>query len=51
MTTYFIGGAAGSALGVWAWGSWGWLGVCVTASALALLAVVSWCVDLRVERR
>ncbi len=36
MTTYFAGGAAGSALAGWAWWRWGWDGVC--ALALTLIA-------------
>jgi predicted MFS family arabinose efflux permease len=41
MTCYFIGGSAGSLLGIWAWSLAGWTGVCVTGlvlSAAALLA-------------
>ena len=36
MVCFFVGGSAGSALGAWAWGRWGWPGVC--GVSLALLA-------------
>ncbi|MEE6286932.1 MFS transporter [Georgenia sp. MJ173] len=51
MTSYFIGGAGGSAVGVWAWTTWGWHGVCVVAAALGLAAIAAWTVDLRAARR
>jgi predicted MFS family arabinose efflux permease len=28
MVSFFVGGATGSGLGAWAWGQWGWPGVC-----------------------
>lgn len=34
MTVSFIGTAAGSALGLWVWQSWGWSGVCITGALL-----------------
>ncbi len=37
MTTYFAGGAVGSALAGWAWWRWGWSGVC----ALALILITA----------
>ncbi len=37
MVCFFVGGSTGSALGAWAWGRWGWPGVC--GVSLALLAV------------
>lgn len=41
MVTFFVGGSIGSALGAWAWGQWGWVGVCaVSLSAIAAAAVV-----------
>lgn len=47
MTSYFIGGAAGSALGSLAWQRGGWAGVCVLGVVLALAAAVVWIQDAR----
>ena len=41
MTCYFIGGAAGSALGTQAWTRYGWNGVCAVGIALALAALLA----------
>lgn len=41
MTCYFIGGAAGSALGTLAWTRHGWTGVCVVGIALAVAALLA----------
>lgn len=38
MCAYFSGGAAGSALGSWAWAAWGWSGVCLVGAGFAMLA-------------
>ncbi|PLZ02545.1 MFS transporter [Burkholderia sp. WAC0059] len=38
MVCYFIGGAAGSAVGVSAWHAFGWTGVCVAGLAFSALA-------------
>jgi predicted MFS family arabinose efflux permease len=38
MTSYFLGGALGSALAGYAWHHFGWNGVCVTGATLLLLA-------------
>jgi len=38
MTTYFVGGSLGSALGTWAWTQFGWPGVCATGAGFALVA-------------
>ncbi|WP_433852625.1 MFS transporter [Stenotrophomonas nitritireducens] len=40
MTCYFIGGAAGSALGTLAWTRSGWTGVCAVGIALAVAALL-----------
>jgi predicted MFS family arabinose efflux permease len=40
MVTFFLGGAAGSALGAYAWQHWGWVGVCAVGALLPLLASV-----------
>jgi len=42
MTSYFLGGSAGSALGTWAWSAGHWPGVCGLAAALALVALVNY---------
>lgn len=47
MTSYFIGGAAGSALGSVAWQRGGWAGVCVLGVVLSLSAAVVWIQDVR----
>jgi predicted MFS family arabinose efflux permease len=39
MTTYFVGGSLGSALGTWAWDRWAWPGVCAIAAGFAFLAL------------
>ena len=41
MTCYFIGGAAGSALGTQAWTRSGWTGVCTVGIALAVVALLA----------
>ena len=51
MTSYFIGGATGSALGSVAWSTHGWAGVCVLGLALAVVSVAVWVLDLRVASR
>lgn len=42
MTSYFIGGAAGSLISASAWQHAGWAGVCVAGSVLALLNLLVW---------
>jgi predicted MFS family arabinose efflux permease len=42
MTSYFIGGSAGSALGVGVYGAAGWTGVCWLGAALPGTAVLVW---------
>jgi predicted MFS family arabinose efflux permease len=39
MSTYFLGGALGSALGAYGWSRWGWNGVCA-AGALQLMVAL-----------
>lgn len=39
MTTYFVGGSVGSALGAWAWTAFGWSGVCAVGASGAILAL------------
>ncbi|MGU3415777.1 MFS transporter [Enterobacteriaceae bacterium C34A] len=42
MTSYFIGGAAGSLLSAYAWQHWGWTGVCTAGAAMAALNLLVW---------
>ncbi|WP_373963289.1 MFS transporter [Kosakonia sacchari] len=42
MTSYFIGGAAGSLISASAWQHAGWTGVCLAGSVLALLSLLVW---------
>lgn len=39
MVTYFAGGALGTALATFAWGAWGWTGVCASGGGLLLAAL------------
>ena len=50
MTSYFIGGAVGSAGSAAAFGAFGWTGVSVWGAAFALAAVVLWAVQSRARR-
>jgi predicted MFS family arabinose efflux permease len=50
MTTYFIGGAIGSAAGSQAYQRWGWTGTSVTAVVFSLLGLAAWLADRRHER-
>ena len=47
MTSFFVGAAAGSAMGSIAWVRGGWAGVCVLGVVLALAAAVVWIQDAR----
>lgn len=42
MTTYFVGGAAGTWLATWAWSRWGWRGVCAVGGGSLALALAQW---------
>lgn len=46
MTSYFAGGAAGSALTSVVWGTAGWSGVCALGASLAAVTVLVWAADL-----
>jgi predicted MFS family arabinose efflux permease len=50
MTTYFIGGAAGSAAGSQAYQHWGWTGASVTAAVFTLPGLAGWLAGRRQER-
>lgn len=51
MTSYFVGGASGSALGSVAWAAYGWAGVCWLGLGLSAVALTFWLVDLRAGAR
>ncbi|MFI9078488.1 MFS transporter [Streptomyces sioyaensis] len=51
MTSYFAGGAIGSALTSVIWTTRGWGGVCALGAALAALTVLVWAADLLSRRR
>jgi predicted MFS family arabinose efflux permease len=40
MVAFFLGGAAGSALGAYAWQTWRWAGVCAVGAAMPLIAAI-----------
>jgi predicted MFS family arabinose efflux permease len=42
MTSYFVGGAVGSATSAIVFGSFGWPGVCLLGAAYAIIAVALW---------
>jgi len=46
MSCYFGGGGIGAALGSWAYGRWGWAGVCVAAVAMLMLPLIRWILPL-----
>jgi len=50
MTTYFAGGALGSAVGSAAWIRGGWTGVTLAGLSFGVLALLVWVADLRTER-
>jgi len=50
MTSYFVGGAIGSALTSAVWGAAGWHGVCVLGALLAAVVVALWALE-RMRRR
>ena len=50
MTSYFVGGALGSALGSWAWRAGGWTGVSALGGALVLVAFAAYVTGLRKRR-
>jgi predicted MFS family arabinose efflux permease len=50
MTTYFVGGAAGSAAGSEAYAHGGWAAASATAAVFPVLGLVAWLADRRHER-
>lgn len=51
MTSYFIGGACGSALGVYSWHHGGWNTTCMAGLSLVLCAAFFACLDMRYHTR
>ena len=51
MTTYFIGGAAGSALGIFAWKHGGWTMTCLTGMCLVMGCIVFGFIDRLLIRK
>jgi predicted MFS family arabinose efflux permease len=50
MVSYFAGGAAGSAIGAYAWSAWRWAGVCAAGLAMCALALLIFAVTARLHR-
>ncbi|NAZ83120.1 MFS transporter [Kineococcus sp. R8] len=50
MTTYFVGGALGSAVGSAAWTHGGWTAVTAAGLVFAVVTVVLWVLDVRLDR-
>ncbi|WP_197964432.1 MFS transporter [Kocuria sp. TGY1127_2] len=51
MTMYFVGAAVGSAVGVWAWNTGHWAGVCIAGLVMTALCVLVWLRDVQLENR
>jgi len=51
MAIFFVGGAAGSAVGGWAYAAGGWRLAMIIGAALPLLALVYYATEGRAERR
>lgn len=51
MTTYFVGGALGSAAGAQAYERWGWNGACCAAACFGVIGLGAWWGAGRHERR
>ncbi|CAG8932371.1 unnamed protein product [Penicillium salamii] len=49
MTSYFMGGAAGSLLSATAYHLWGWYGVCVAGALLTVVNLLIWAAGSRFE--
>lgn len=47
MVSYFVGGALGTAVGTWAWTSFGWGGVCEAGAGFVLVALARWALGAR----
>lgn len=42
IVTYFMGGSAGAAVGVWSWSHFGWTGVCSASALFMLTGTIYW---------
>jgi predicted MFS family arabinose efflux permease len=51
MTTYFLGGALGSAIDAVVYGASGWTGVCLLGAVFPVLACLLWVVEQVTSRR
>lgn len=51
MTTYFAGGAIGSAISAWAYATDSWAGVCLAGAGFAGVAFLAWLTELPAYRR
>jgi len=51
MTTYFVGGALGSAAAAAVYASYGWQGVCELGAALSVLGLLSWALQRALAMR
>jgi predicted MFS family arabinose efflux permease len=51
MVSFFVGGAAGSWLGAYAWSRWGWSGVCTVGTCLLLVGLVRYVLPVRAPVR
>ncbi len=50
MTTYFIGGAAGSALGIFAWNHGGWSMTCLAGVGLVVFCILFSVIDAFLQK-
>ncbi|MEV5705377.1 MFS transporter [Actinoallomurus sp. NPDC052274] len=50
IATFFVGGAAGSQLGSFAYHDWGWGALTAFGAALPVLALLGWCTERRGQR-
>lgn len=50
MTTYFIGGAAGSALGIFAWNRGGWTMTCLAGVGLVVFCILFSMIDAFLQK-
>jgi predicted MFS family arabinose efflux permease len=51
MVTFFLGGAAGSALGAYAWQHWRWAGVCAVGVLMPLIVTIKMLATRDEDRR
>ena len=51
MVSFFVGGAAGSSLGSWAWQRWGWVGACTVGILFLVIGLLGFVTTSRRPRR